>query len=49
MLYLFIVLTPDLKRNMDIYRLIIIINLGYYLADIMITPVHLQRINIIEG
>ena len=49
MLYLFTVLTPDLKKNINIYKLIIIINLGYYLINIIIILVHLQKTNIIKN
>ena len=41
MLHLLTVLTPDPKRNIDIYRLIIIINPGYHPADTVIIPIHL--------
>ena len=48
MLYFLTVLTPDLKRKIDIYRLIIIINLGYHLVNTVIAPVYFQKINIIK-
>ena len=34
---------------MDIYRFIIIINLGYHPVNIIITPIHFQRINTFKG
>ena len=49
MLCLLTILTPGLKRSIDTCRLIIIINLGYHPADIIIIPVYLQRINIFKG
>ena len=49
MFHLLIILIPDPKRNIDIYKFIIIINPGYHPADIIIILIHLQKINIIEG